>query len=109
MPTSYRAILTAALLAAAVSSCSWIDLKPGAADVELVTQSQAAGCQRLGNTTVSVRDSVASIERSSSKVADELARLARNSAVDMKGDTIVAQSQIHDGEQSFGVYRCVSR
>lgn len=99
----------AALIGAAMAGCKWVDLKPGAGDVKLVERSATAGCQRLGTTTVSVRDRVAAVQRSPSKVAEELANLARNSAVDMKGDTIAAESPVRDGERTFGVYRCVSR
>ena len=40
------------------------------------------------------------------KVAGELATLARNSAAQLGGDTVVATSEITDGSQTFAVYRC---
>jgi hypothetical protein len=34
--------------------------------------------------------------------------LARNSAADMGGDTVVPVSEIQDGKQTFEVYKCVN-
>ena len=33
--------------------------------------------------------------------------LARNSAINLGGDTVVADGEIKDGMQTFKVYRCV--
>jgi len=75
-------------------------------NVRVAYLSQIDGCKKLGRTTVSVLDKVAFISRSEEKMSDELETLGRNSAAEMKGDTIVAMSKIVDGEQVFDVYRC---
>jgi hypothetical protein len=91
------------------SACQWVDLERGAEGVRLVEASHARTCERLGTTTTSVRDRIAGVERSREKVAQELADLARNSAWDLGGDTIVADGPPREGEQRFVIYRCRSR
>jgi hypothetical protein len=50
---------------------------------------------------------IAKIDRKQSKVAIELETLARNYAVGMGGNTIVAEDAMsNDGEQTFIVYNC---
>jgi hypothetical protein len=104
----FRAI-TLPLLAAALASCSWVTLERGAEGVRLVEPPRAINCERLGTTTTSVRDRVAGIDRSADKVASELADLARNSAWEINGDTIVADGPVQDGQRRFIIYRCRSR
>jgi len=76
--------------------------------VRLLDKSEVSSCQHLGGTTVSVLDKVAFIERGKTSVEDNLQALARNSAAEMSGDTIVATSAITDGKQNYDVYRCVN-
>jgi hypothetical protein len=68
---------------------------------------EVKACKRVGKATVSVKSSVAGVPRKESVIARELEKLARNSALDLHGDTVVPITPIVDGERSFGVYRCV--
>ncbi len=104
-----RTTLVTGLAILLMAGCNWVKLEHGADSVRLVEPSQVRNCERLGTTTTSVRSRVAGIERSSRKVSDELANLARNSAWEMSGDTIVADSPPGEGKQRFVVYRCRSR
>jgi len=104
-----KALIAGAAVALLAAGCSWVKLERGAEGVRLVKPSQALNCERLGTTTTSVRNRVAGIERSPDKVATELANLARNSAWDLNGDTIVADGPPQDGKQRFTIYRCRSR
>lgn len=104
-----RLLMTGMAAAFLLSACSWVDLERGAEGVRLVEPSQALNCERLGTTTTSVKSRVAGVERSPSKVFAELADLARNSAWELNGDTIVADGPLRDGEQRFIIYRCRSR
>lgn len=90
----------------AISACTWVETTDSGQQVRLATQNQVAKCKKVGKTTVSVVDKVGFISRSEEKVAEELQALARNSAAEMDGDTIVASGAITEGEQSFDVYRC---
>ncbi|WP_376696518.1 DUF4156 domain-containing protein [Wenzhouxiangella sp. EGI_FJ10305] len=104
-----KALIAGAVAAALTAGCSWVKLERGAEGVRLVEPSMATNCERLGTTTTSVRERVAGVERSPGKVEAELADLARNSAWDLNGDTIVADGPVQDGERRFIIYRCRSR
>ena len=61
----------------------------------------------MGRTNTSVTARVV-FERPASAVAEELETVARNSAANMGGDTIVPLTVIEDGKQTFVVYKCVN-
>lgn len=90
------------------TACTWVELTPGGEKARVLDASEITHCKKLGTTTSSVLSKVSIVERSEDKVADELARLARNAAADMGGDTVVPASDISEGKQSFTVYRCIN-
>ncbi|MEZ5570887.1 MAG: DUF4156 domain-containing protein [Halioglobus sp.] len=90
----------------AASGCTWVDAKPGASRVTLVKPEHVSQCKPLGTTVSQVKDKVGGIHRSEDKVAEELLTLAKNSAVDLGGDTLVAESGPVDGAQKFTIYKC---
>ena len=106
--TLRNAGLLAFMILALGTGCTWVKTDPGAEQVRLASANEVRQCQRLGQTTVSVRDRVSGVQRRPGRVADELADLARNSAVEMNGDTIVADGPVVDGQRRFSVYRCRS-
>jgi len=96
------------MLAIGVSlhACTWVKATPSG---DKVVVSQALGisnCERKGEVESVLKSRVAGVERNATKVAGELETLARNEAARMGGDTIVAESTIWAGAQTFGVYRC---
>ena len=96
-----------AALVIAISSCSFVEMAPGADDVRVVGEGQVpAGCVKRGEVEVSVKDKVAFYERSDLKVKDELEVLARNEAPGLDADTIQAKAPPADGEQLFLAFRC---
>jgi hypothetical protein len=97
-------LVTAAALA---GGCSWVSLTPGGEKVRVLEPEEVGTCRLLGKTTATTSAAVAGIGRSFPKVLEELERLARNSAADMGGDTIVPEGRVEDGRRTFGVYRCV--
>lgn len=103
-------ILPALVLVWWVAGCTWVELAPEAKDVALLgSEAEAQGCERVGQTIVSLRDRVAGIERSPEKVREELRTLARNSAAkDLKGNAILPISEVSEGRQTFAVYRCAN-
>ena len=96
-----------AVTAVLLSGCSTVKLKPGAAEVELLEAARVKNCKRLGQTSVSVAQKFGFIKRGEKAIRADLQTLARNSAMDMGGDTITPQSGIENGEQKFGVYDCI--
>lgn len=91
-----------------LTACTWVDLSPEGEKVRVLSASEVTSCKKLGKTIVSLKDKIAGFDRSEEKVQKELEALARNSAVDLKGDTVVSASEIKDGKQTFDVYRCVN-
>lgn len=103
-----KKLIIAAAATLSLSACSWVQVTPGGQSVRLVQNLDGvAGCKELGATTSTVMSKFF-IERDYDKVARELADLARNSAAELGGDTIVPTSQINDGKRNFGVYKCVN-
>ena len=103
-----KKLLPILFLAFALSSCTWVNLTPGGEKVRVLSADEVHSCTKKGKTTVSIKADVAGIERSPEKVKEELEVLARNSAVDLNGDTVVPTSEIEDGKQTFDVYRCIN-
>jgi len=102
-----RGFLSMFLLAIAASACTFVDLKPRGEKVRILAQQEVGRCKPLGKVTVATAAKVAFIARPRDNVREELLRLARNHAGAMDGDTIVAEGEVVDGEQRFGVYRCI--
>lgn len=98
-----------ALAAALLGGCTWVPLTSEGESVRLVDDAETAGCEEIGRTHARTTDHVWIFARSRDKVRDELVALARNEAAKMGGDTIAARGSASEGEQNFGVYRCVSR
>lgn len=99
-------VLSAVFITALVSGCSFVNVSEKGEKVVVLKSSEVSECERLGSTVVSVKDSVAGVDRSIEKMDAELAILARNSAPDIGGDVVVREERLSDGKQRFGVYRC---
>lgn len=93
-------------VALVMAGCTWVKPTDSGATVALATFEQVKTCKNLAKVTVAVLDKVAFIPRDEEKVAGELQTMAKNSAAEMSGDTIVAVSKVIDGEQAFNIYRC---
>ncbi|MGY6630219.1 MAG: DUF4156 domain-containing protein [Wenzhouxiangella sp.] len=104
--TAIRLIVIPAVIALGMSACTWVRTEPGAEQVQLRSTGQVQGCEQLGHTTTSVRDRVAAVQRRATRVEDELADLARNSAAEMGGNVIVPDGPVRDGQRRFAIYRC---
>jgi hypothetical protein len=90
-----------------LGGCTWgINPVPGSANVRTVWTGDVTGCRDLGKITVSGADHVGPYDRNDIKVRDELQVQARNSAVDMKADTIKPLADPTDGSQPWEAYFC---
>lgn len=90
-----------------VTACSsWVQLSPEAENVSLLTTSQVSQCQRAGTANVNALDEIGFIDRSATRLQDELVKLAKNEAARLGGNSIVPESTIAEGQQTFGVFRC---
>lgn len=97
------ALLSTALL---VSACTWVAVTPGAEKVTLVKPEHVVSCSKLGATKANVLAKVGIVERSDADVAANLLTIAKNTAVDMGGDTVVADTAMSAGTQTFSIYKC---
>lgn len=89
-----------------ITSCTWVQPVPGANRVTLVMPEHVSQCQALGTGTFQVKAQIGPIHRNAAKVQEELLTLARNSAVEMGGDTLVAEGPPKEGSQRFRTYKC---
>lgn len=89
-----------------LGACSWVDLKTEAEDILVLKPFQAKQCEQKGRTTSQVLDKIWFVNRNQEKMAEELATLARNTAVDMGGNAVVADSEIAEGKQTFLILDC---
>ena len=89
-----------------IAGCTWVHLTSEGELVQKVTASDVDECKKIGEATVSVKNTIAGISRSSEKMAEELLILGQNAASEMGGDTIVQVSEVQKGEQTFNVYKC---
>ena len=83
-----------------------IEVRQGAERVALMEASQVASCKSKGTTTVSVLAQIGFINRGVDAVEANLLQLARNSAIDSGGDTLVKGNSTEYGRRSFEVFRC---
>ena len=94
------------VLAGLLNACTWVKTTPEGEPVSVATADAVSDCVRKGKVTVSLKNRVAGVERKPTKVATELATLARNEGAQLGGDTVVAETPVSDGSQVFGVYQC---
>lgn len=88
-----------------LGGCTWVDLTDQGKNVAVLPAEEVEECIRVGETTVSVLDKVI-LSRSAEKVESELETLARNSAAERAGDSIVPTSPVEDGSRDYDIYRC---
>lgn len=98
--------ILAVSLSIPLTGCTFNTKVKGANEVLSVEAYNVKGCQKLGTTTVQIRDKIAGIKIPESQAEKELTVIAKNDAVALKGDSIVPLSPIKGGFQSFGIYKC---
>lgn len=97
-------------LAIFLSGCTWVHMAPEARSVRVIAAGAApAGCEKRGEVAVSVKDSVAFIDRKSTKVRDELETLARNEAPGVGANTLQPLGEPVNGGQRFAAWSCPGR
>lgn len=102
-----RKLAWAVAVTISLGGCAWVKLTPGGEKVRVLSAAEVASCRHVGDTNVSLLARLGAVKRNEEKVQDELDALARNSAADMGGDTVVAMSEVTDGKQRYAVYKCV--
>lgn len=98
-------IWIAAILLLSISGCTWVKLTEEAVAVQ-VAEVAPAGCELKGKTTVVSRAAVAGIDRNEAKFLTELETLARNQAVSLGGNLVVADGPANGNERAYRIYQC---
>lgn len=91
----------------ALAGCSFVQIEDGADDVRVVEPERAQDCERKGSTRVTTAQRALFIPRGEPAIEEDLDRLARNSAVELDGDTVYRDTEIEDGRATYEVYDCV--
>jgi hypothetical protein len=91
-----------------VTGCATVKLSENGEKVRMLGPEEVSTCKKLGQSNVSITAKVLGIDRPIDTLTKELALIARDSAANMGGDTIVPLTVIDDGKQSFVVYKCVA-
>lgn len=99
-------VLTAFVLIFSGCASQLIEVKQGSDRVSVADSNQVASCESKGKATVSVLTKVGFISRSVDAVENNLLQLARNSALDIGGDTIVKDEMPEYGRRTFAIYKC---
>ena len=101
-------LFLAILVTISLQACTWVKVTPAGEKVRVLSAKEVGSCKELGITRNSLKDKIAGVNRKKDKVKKELETLAKNTAADMGGDTIVPKTEIEDGRQVFTVYKCIN-
>ncbi len=104
-----RIATLAIVLLLPLAGCTWVPMAPGAGAVQVLPAGAAPACEKRGEVSVSVKDSVAFYERNALRVRDELETLARNEAQGIGANTVQPLGQPANGEQRFSAWACPRR
>ena len=101
------AILTAGLLLFC-SGCTWVTVPPapGAAHVAVLDGEQVAHCQLLSKADLTAGTNLGQFKRLPADVEADLQALAVNQAAEAGADTVAPLTEVKDGHQTFGIYKC---
>jgi len=104
----HRRRLLPLLCVAVLAGCSFVKPTEEGKKVRLLAPHEVERCRSLGTLTSQVQDRIGAIHRTPEAVQEDVLVNAKNAAADLGGDTIVATSELKDGKQTFGVYRCLT-
>lgn len=92
-------------LMAVVAGCTFVKPTSRSQAIAYLEPAEVQNCQKVGSATVETVGRVI-LSRDPKNVQNELITLAKNEAAILKGDSVVAETDIVNGKQDFGVYRC---
>lgn len=88
------------------AACAWVKPSTDSQKVVLATSGEVTQCAKKGETTSKTLGKFLFVPRGQEKIFTELVTLAKNEAVIMGGDTVVAGKELARGEQIFAIYQC---
>jgi hypothetical protein len=99
-------IYALSIVISGLTACTWVEPTKEGNEVILVEASSVETCKKLGTTNAFVKHKIGIVTRSEEKVTEELVTLAKNSAAEKGGDSIVAKGPASEGSMSFDIYKC---
>jgi len=102
-----KKILCVAVTVLIVGACSGLKLTDAGEKVRVLDPDEVTSCRELGRTNTTVTSKII-VDRPPEAISKELRIVARNSAANMGGDTIVPLTIVENGAQTFLVYKCVN-
>lgn len=102
-----KLFLIIAISASFLSGCSVLQPLPAAKNISILQKSQVESCIHLADTHVKTLNKVGIFYRNSRDMQEELLILAKNQAVELKGNAIVQISPMENGETDFAIYHCM--
>ncbi|MGH8293136.1 MAG: hypothetical protein ACRESA_06645 [Gammaproteobacteria bacterium] len=107
MKPLYTPLIACMLLT--VAGCTWVSQNPQIKQqgIMVLPLDRVAHCRLLSKTQVSIADSIGPVKRVQSDVERDLQNLAMNQAVIQGGDTVSALDAMNNGNQTFGIYKCL--
>ncbi|MFT6387521.1 MAG: hypothetical protein ACJAUP_000892 [Cellvibrionaceae bacterium] len=91
---------------AILSGCTWVNENTAGRNVTITAIDQVANCSQVGTISANVKHKLGFILRDRDKVTRELQILARNEAVALGADAIVADGAPNDGKQGYKAFSC---
>ena len=98
----------ALFLLSSSAGCTWVPLAPDAEGVALAANEDAVvGCKHVGDISSRTKAKVGFISRNPATISSELTTLAKNEAVELNANTILAVDKpTLEGVQKFRAYQC---
>jgi hypothetical protein len=101
-----RCVTLSLVAGSLLGACTWVEPDSRGRDVRVAYDADLSACRKRGELTVSVKHSIAGIDRNPNKVRDELESYARNEAATLGANTVQALDEPDDGEQHYGAWVC---
>ena len=99
-------VITATATSIVGCASAFIDVKSGSENISVLEAQQVAACELKGKVTSSVLSKAGFISRSVEGVEENLLQMAKNSAVEDGGDTLVKGESTEFGKRTFSIYKC---
>jgi hypothetical protein len=100
----FRSSIAAMAMLTLAACADPVQLRSGAEAVHVSDIANVGSCVAHGTVHVSVLNKIGPINRRELSVEDELADLARNSALESGGDTIASTGPVVDGARDFNIW-----
>ena len=100
MKINYKLSMLAVTLLT-LGACSVVEVRPGSEQVKVLTDKNA-NCKSLGKTRVEL--GVTSL--TDEYIQEKLEQLAKNAAVDSKGNSVLEIERVSDGVATFEILNC---